>query len=800
MGRNLLQRQIEGRPGRAWPTDQSKRWCGLAIFACMLVASSAPAAEIMELEGNQTFFTANLIRPFEFGRGNISPAGDGDMWRHPGANAGDLVFAYADKTGSTTGSDTTLSVHADDGSLIEFDNNDGAGNSAAIAGAVIPLAGNVYFQVRENDDNDTITPYRLYQAVLNPIDSMTEVEFNGTLVSANVVTAPIVNGEIPFSSGDLDYFRFWAPAGARIVVLIDNSPGENVGGSALSIQLLDSGGLGLAISSTSAATNAGALGSYTVASEGIYYVKVSESGGTGSGTLFRLIVLVNGVVYADRDADDVPDSDDNCPSVYNPTQLDTDQDGAGDACDACPASPLKQVPGACGCFQPDVDVNGDGVIDCGLADPARSMLSGVGLVLIPEQDNDRVMAFDPFDGDLVDPNFIPDAGSNLMIPFTALLGPDQASIIVSDQLLDVVQQFDLDGNFIGTFAPSGGVNNTILDTANGMMYLPDGSLLVGSGALDTIPQFDSGGNFLGNFIGPAVGGLDGPFDMHLRGNQLLVADLDAEAVKIYDATTGTFISDFATFDARSNPEQLEELSDGHIFLANFAGNDRGIIEFDAAGVRLNQLLPPGLDGFRGLFALGNGNLLVTTRNLIVTSLAVDNGGVFEIDRAGNLVSAKITGLSARLIELALQDADGDGVGDAVDGCPQDAAKASPGQCGCANADIDGDGDGVADCVDACPGLDDSADANADGIPDCLAQLGLVPAGQPRGCCAPGVFPTVGFIAPGFLLGWRARRRHDRRFRTDAKCRRSRVVSVDRDVPVRQTPRVTDCVTRLQEEK
>ena len=40
-----------------------------------------------------------------------------------------------------------------------------------------------------------------------------------------------------------------------------------------------------------------------------------------------------------------PDSDgiltaggDNCPTTWNPTQLDTDDDNVGDACDACPFS------------------------------------------------------------------------------------------------------------------------------------------------------------------------------------------------------------------------------------------------------------------------------------------------------------------------------------------------------------------------------------------------------------------------------------------------------------------------------
>jgi hypothetical protein len=65
------------------------------------------------------------------------------------------------------------------------------------------------------------------------------------------------------------------------------------------------------------------------------------------------------------------------------------------------------------------------------------------------------------------------------------------------------------------------------------------------------------------------------------------------------------------------------------------------------------------------------------------------------------------------------DADGDGAGDpavsqlsctqpsgfvanANDECPGDAAKTSPGACGCDVADTDTDGDGLADCIDSCP--------------------------------------------------------------------------------------------------
>jgi len=65
------------------------------------------------------------------------------------------------------------------------------------------------------------------------------------------------------------------------------------------------------------------------------------------------------------------------------------------------------------------------------------------------------------------------------------------------------------------------------------------------------------------------------------------------------------------------------------------------------------------------------------------------------------------------------DADGDGIPDWADGCPDDPDKAQPGACGCGVADVDGDEDGVADCEDNCPDVrnPDQEDADGDGVGD-----------------------------------------------------------------------------------
>src|SRR5262249_16274871 len=147
---------------------------------------------------------------------------------------------------------------------------------------------------------------------------------------------------------------------------------------------------------------ANAAGPVTLDKNGTFFIHVAQGASGDEG--YRFVLLVNGTVYRDTDDDGVSDTDDNCPGVSNPGQEDSDFDGVGDACDQCPASFLKQAPGVCGCDQPDVDLEGDGTIDCGITNPARAMLSRRGLLLASSFST--VMAFDPDSGNLVKADFI----------------------------------------------------------------------------------------------------------------------------------------------------------------------------------------------------------------------------------------------------------------------------------------------------------------------------------------------------------------------------------------------------------
>ena len=273
---------------------------------------------------------------------------------------------------------------------------------------------------------------------------------------------------------------------------------------------------------------------------------------------------------------------------------------------------------------------------------ALQLLGSTGLLLIPESTNDRVMAFDPMTGNLVDPDFIPADPTNLSTPICAILGFDPDTILVSDQLDDVVQAYDMAGNYLGVFAPAGGGNTAILDNIRGIAISSNNTLLVtvGGGANDdAVAEFDSNGNYLGNLVANGAGGLNSPFDVLLRNaeSDYLVGGITSDAIHRYDLAGGS-IGDLTPIN--TFPEQIALAANGNILVANFSGTEQGVVEYTPGGALVGIYDPASLGGYRGVYELPNGNILTT-----------NGGGVHEIDRNGNLVDTKIASVSARFIEL-----------------------------------------------------------------------------------------------------------------------------------------------------
>ncbi|HMQ67798.1 MAG TPA: hypothetical protein PKA90_02640 [Ignavibacteria bacterium] len=268
----------------------------------------------------------------------------------------------------------------------------------------------------------------------------------------------------------------------------------------------------------------------------------------------------------------------------------------------------------------------------------KDNLTSSKVLMIPESSRDRVFIFDSFNGDLIDSNFIPTSSIQLSTPIHALQRVNGTDILVSDQISDVVQRFDQSGIYQSVFAPSGGLNNSILDNIRGMAYRPNNNLLVtvGSGlSTNTIQEFDLSGNSLGSFI---TTGITSPFGiLYLQNNILVSCSSAPNDVANYDLN-GNFIAPFHSSTNLNFAEQMIELDNKNIVVAGFS-LPSGLVILDSAGNYIRTLNV--VTGNRGVYLLGNGHYLTTSGT-----------AVYELDSASGSVIRTIvgsTGFSFRFI-------------------------------------------------------------------------------------------------------------------------------------------------------
>lgn len=246
------------------------------------------------------------------------------------------------------------------------------------------------------------------------------------------------------------------------------------------------------------------------------------------------------------------------------------------------------------------------------------------LLLIPDWTNDNVLSFDPVTGDLVNANFVQPSPGILGSPKHALLNPG-GFISVSDQITDLVQKFDTAGVYIGIMAPAGGVNTSQLDNLRGHEYRPtNGNLVVTVGSSanqNSVPEFDLAGNYIGQFIVSGAGGLNSPFCILFRSNDVLVTGSSSNAAHRYDLN-GSHLNNLITGVAF--PQQIIQLANGNLALAGFS-TPSGLRIYDSTGTLLNYF--SAVTGLRGVYRLPGGNYLVT-----------NGAGLHEIDGTnGSLV-------------------------------------------------------------------------------------------------------------------------------------------------------------------
>jgi hypothetical protein len=259
------------------------------------------------------------------------------------------------------------------------------------------------------------------------------------------------------------------------------------------------------------------------------------------------------------------------------------------------------------------------------------------VLLVPNWTDDNVLALDATTGDVIDEMFIPSDSINLASPKHALLTP-RGTISVSDQIKDLVQDYDTAGTYLLPFAPVGGVNNSILDNVRGHAYKPtDGHCVVtvANGAnQNNIAEFDLDGNHIGNFITGSASGLLSPFCIIFRNNDVLACGGSGASSKVlrYDLN-GTFLDTFSLLT--SFPQQITELRNGNIAVAYFS-TPSGLRIFSPTGELLQYF--SSVTGLRGAYELPSGHFLVT-----------NSTGLHEINEGGSLIRTIVTATSLQYL-------------------------------------------------------------------------------------------------------------------------------------------------------
>lgn len=222
-------------------------------------------------------------------------------------------------------------------------------------------------------------------------------------------------------------------------------------------------------------------------------------------------------------------------------------------------------------------------------------------LLVTESTTDRVMIFDAYDGSEVNTNFI----LNALSPYSFIL-PKQAiqvgeQIWVADQNADSIFRFDIQGQYIDRIGPMGLDNIRGMALVDGVVYLANG----GSGnaapghAIITIDA--ATGQITGSFPAGDPWGVT-PFEGGLLVSEETLDEL--ERYTLSGVSQGVLVT--TGFDL---PQQMYVKENGNVLLAAYNA-PVGIFEFTPAG-ELVEYLPIGTTSVRGVYVLGNGNIMFT---------------------------------------------------------------------------------------------------------------------------------------------------------------------------------------------
>jgi hypothetical protein len=252
------------------------------------------------------------------------------------------------------------------------------------------------------------------------------------------------------------------------------------------------------------------------------------------------------------------------------------------------------------------------------------------VLLIPDSNADVVGMYSPYDGTYYGDFIVNDTTGlySLSTPINAIQPNGYDLVFLSDQIADAVYAFDGNGDFLYTLADDTWLNNVRgIDFRNDTVFVTSGD--------DYVAMFSAPMTYAGNFISDGTDPFDILFVDEVESGSALLCDIQGttDNIRHYYAD-GTLMGELFSVNF---PEQVQVdiANPGEYLAAGFSADS--IYHFTIDGTILDKWYH---NGPRGVFRLGNGNILFT-----------DGSGVHEMDPAtGSIIETEYSG-SCRFIEL-----------------------------------------------------------------------------------------------------------------------------------------------------
>jgi hypothetical protein len=259
-------------------------------------------------------------------------------------------------------------------------------------------------------------------------------------------------------------------------------------------------------------------------------------------------------------------------------------------------------------------------------------VAGQNVLIMPDSTNNRLVAFNPVDGAVLNSNMFALGGGT---PIHAIQVGNQ--IWVSEQAGDRVSRWSFDGAFLGQI---GGGATGGLDNVRGMalvgntVYVTNGGAGNGSPGASAVVMYSTAGTLIGSFS--TAGLAPSPFAVLGHQGGILVASSSGSDDIHRFTLTGTSIGTFHNSASLNFVEQLAFASNGSILAAGFISDNIAFLDPNNGNI-LNSFTASGV---RGVFQLGNGNILWTS-----------GAGTFVHDVATNTSTLVYSG-GGRFIDMA----------------------------------------------------------------------------------------------------------------------------------------------------